>query len=228
MIATSPRTALIVGASRGLGLGLAEELQSRGWAVIGTVRDEAGAQRLAALGARVERLDLADALAADAIARNLAGEHFDLVFVNAGIQGPARQNAAHTSRSEIAELFEINAVAPVRLARALLGQVRDGGTIAFMSSDLGSVSGNTDGFFELYRASKAALNSLVRSLTATLGGRRVTVLAVHPGWVRTDMGGPDAPLSVAESCRGIVDVVEHRAGTSRHGFVDWRGCELAW
>ena len=223
-----PRTALVAGASRGLGLGLVAELRSRNWSVVGTARDDEGARRLEALGARAERLDIADPASLAALARRLADETFDLVFVNAGIKGPAHQDAARATPTEIAELFQVNAVAPIRLARAVLVQVHDGGTIAFMSSDLGSVSGNSDGYIELYRASKAALNSLIRSFTAGLGGQRATVLAVHPGWVRTDMGGAEAPLSIAESCRGIVDVLERRAGTLRHGFVDYRAREIAW
>jgi NAD(P)-dependent dehydrogenase (short-subunit alcohol dehydrogenase family) len=100
--------------------------------------------------------------------------------------------------------------------------------IAFMSSDLGSVTRIDDAYIPLYRASKAALNSLIRTFTARLGGRRITVLAIHPGWVRTDMGGPAAPVGIEESVRGVLDVVEARAGTLRHGFVDYRGVELAW
>jgi NAD(P)-dependent dehydrogenase (short-subunit alcohol dehydrogenase family) len=97
-----------------------------------------------------------------------------------------------------------------------------------MSSDLGSVTRTTDGYIPLYRASKAALNSLIRSFAAELGGRRVTVLAIHPGWVRTDMGGDHAPVGIAESVKGVVDVLESRAGTLRHGFLDYNGRELAW
>jgi NAD(P)-dependent dehydrogenase (short-subunit alcohol dehydrogenase family) len=97
-----------------------------------------------------------------------------------------------------------------------------------MTSGLGSVANNTGGGSELYRASKAALNSLARSFAARLGGRRITVLAVAPGWVRTDMGGRTAPLSVEASVRGIVDVLEARRGSYRHGFVDYRGRELPW
>jgi NAD(P)-dependent dehydrogenase (short-subunit alcohol dehydrogenase family) len=97
-----------------------------------------------------------------------------------------------------------------------------------MSSGLGSVANKNDSYGELYSASKAALNSLSRSFAASLGRQRITVLAIAPGWVRTDMGGADAPLSVAQSVRGIVDVLESRTGTGRHGFVDYRGREVAW
>jgi NAD(P)-dependent dehydrogenase (short-subunit alcohol dehydrogenase family) len=222
------QTALVIGGSRGLGLGLVTELRSRGWSVIGTVRDEAGARRVEALGARAERADTTDAASIAALSRRLLGETFDLVFVNAGIKGAAHQDPARAIPAEIAELFQINSVAPVGIAREFLGRVREGGVIAFMSSDLGSVTRTEDTYIPLYRASKAALNSLIRSFAAGLGGRRVTVLAIHPGWVRTDMGGDSAPVGIEESVRGVVDVIEARTGTLRHGFVDYRGVELAW
>jgi NAD(P)-dependent dehydrogenase (short-subunit alcohol dehydrogenase family) len=223
------RTALIVGASRGLGLGLAAELTSRRWEVTGTVRDDAGTVRLSAAGARVERVDTTDREALAALRRRLAGEVFDVVFINAGIGLGPDEDATTVGSDAVARLFMANAVAPVAVARALADRVRErSGIIAFMSSDLGSVSRNEDGFMELYRASKAALNSLIRSFTATLGGKRITVLAMHPGWVRTDMGGPHAPLSVEDSVRGLADVLEARAGSGRHAFVDYQGAELEW
>ena len=232
---TENRTALVVGASRGLGLGLAAELQSRGWDVVATVRDEVGERRLQALAAkpggavRVEHVDINDDAGVARLRRHLDGEMFDLVFVNAGIALPEPGDAAGTSRDEAAAIFLTNAVAPVRLARAFLDRVRDGaGILAFMSSGLGSIADKTDDYAELYSASKAALNSLLRSLTASLGRRRITVLAVAPGWVRTDMGGPGASLSVDESVRGILDVIEARTGTGWHGFVDYRGRDVAW
>jgi NAD(P)-dependent dehydrogenase (short-subunit alcohol dehydrogenase family) len=228
-MAASKRTALIIGASRGLGLGLAVELRSRGWEVVGTVRDDAGAARLAATGARAERADTTDTASIAALRDRLGGTTFDLVFVNGGIGGPRHQDAARTTEDEAGELFLTNALAPVAAARTFIDRVRDEtGIVAFMSSDLGSVSRTEDGFMPLYRASKAALNSLIRSFTATLVDRRITVLAMHPGWVRTDMGGPQAPLSVEESARGLADVIEARAGSGRHGFVDWQGTELSW
>jgi NAD(P)-dependent dehydrogenase (short-subunit alcohol dehydrogenase family) len=232
---TENRTALVVGASRGLGLGLAAELRRRGWNVVATVRDQAGERRLRALapqpgGAiRIEHVDINDDAAVAALRRRLDEDVFDLVFVNAGIALPEPGDAAGASRDEAATIFLTNAVAPIRLARAFVDRVRDGsGIIAFMSSGLGSVADKTDNYAELYSASKAALNSLLRSFAASLGRRRITVLAVAPGWVRTDMGGPGASLGVEESVRGIVDVLEARAGTGHHGFVDYRGREVAW
>ena len=222
--------ALVVGASRGLGLGLAAELRRRGWSVIGTVRDEAGRRRLRELdGVEVETLDINDDGGIAALRRRLDDRTFDLVFVNAGISPPERRDAAHASRDDAAAVFLTNAVAPIRVARALLDRMRDGrGVIAFMSSGLGSVANKTDSYSDLYSASKAALNSLSRSLAASLGGKRITVLAIAPGWVRTDMGGPHATLSVEESVRGIVDVLERRTGSGKHGFVDYRGRDVAW
>ena len=231
----SNRWALVVGASRGLGLGLAAELQSRGWNIVATMRDAAGERRLQKLAdspggeLHVEHLDINDDAQIAALRRRLDGTVFDLVFVNAGIAPQGRGDAARASRDKAAAIFMTNAVAPTRVARAFLDRVRNGpGIIAFMSSGLGSVANKTDSYSELYSASKAALNSLSRSLAASLGGRRVTVLAVAPGWVRTDMGGRGASLSVEESVRGIVDVLEGRAGTGRHGFVDYRGREVEW
>lgn len=225
------RLALVVGASRGLGLGLAAELNRRGWRVVATARDAAGRQRLQQVAGaiEVETVDINDDAAVAALRRRVDARTFDLVFVNAGISPPERRDAADASREEAAAVFLTNAVAPIRLARNFLDRVRDGsGVIAFMSSGLGSVANKTDSYSDLYSASKAALNSLSRSFAAALGGKRITVLAIAPGWVRTDMGGPHAPLSVEDSARGIADVLERRAGTGRHGFVDHRGRDVAW
>ena len=229
------RWALVVGASRGLGLGLAAELKSRGWNVVATVRDQAGEDRVKALSAKpggqiqAEHLDINDDAGIAAMRRRLDDRTFDLVFVNPGIAPPEGHDAASASREEAANIFLTNAVAPIRTARAFLDRVNAAtGIVAFMSSGLGSVADKTDSYSDLYSASKAALNSLSRSFAASLGPKRITVLAVAPGWVRTDMGGPGAPLSVEESTHGIVDVLEKRAGTGRHGFVDYQDHEVAW
>ena len=228
------RTALVVGASRGLGLGLVKELARRGWNVIATLRSPKSAAGLIAFAersngkVRLEALDLEDGAAIDALAGRLASETLDLLFVNAGISLRGTSPGA-ASRDDVARLFLTNAVAPIHVAEAFLPRMRDGsGVIAMMSSGLGSVANNFRGGPDLYSASKAALNKLTRGFAAGLGTRKLTVLSISPGWVRTDMGGPSAMLSVEESCRGVVDVIEQKAGAGQHGFYNHEGAEVAW
>ena len=159
------KIAIIVGASRGLGLGLAREFARRGWQVTATARSTAAATELADEvtasdgGIAVEEVDLDRPESVDALATRLAGRRFDLVFINAGVSGP---QCCHPAG--VGALMYTNAVAPIRLARRLLPLIVDGGTLAFMSSDMGSVAGDLSGGMELYRASKAALNSLTSQL----------------------------------------------------------------
>ena len=226
------RTALVVGASRGLGLGLVKELAGRGWRAIATQRSPSAAlnEFAAESGGKVrtETLDLEDSGQIDALAGRLAGETLDLLFVNAGISLRGVR-ASTATREDVARLFLTNAVAPIHLAEALAGQVRDGsGVIAMMSSGLGSVASDSRPLADLYSASKAALNKLTRGFAGSLGDRKLTVLLVSPGWVRTDMGGPAAMLSVEESCKGVIDVVETKAGTGAHGFYNHTGQTVAW
>lgn len=219
--------ALIVGASRGIGLGLVQELATRGWQVTGTVRDLGAAEPLTAAGAEVEMLDVADPAGPATLRARLEGQAFDLMVINAGIAGPEHQSAEQATADEIAALFITNAIGPVRVARGFLDQMAPGGVMAFTTSRMGSVALNTAGDMELYRASKAALNSLTRSLIAKLD-QPVTVLSLHPGWVRTDMGGEGADLDVPTSVRGLLDAIEDRRRTGLHGFLDHAGAELAW
>lgn len=229
------RTALVVGASRGLGLGLVKELVGRGWTVIATLRSPGTAAGLTDFAARsggqvrLETLDLEDGDQIDALAERLSGETLDLLFVNAGIS-LGRIEAAAATRDDVARLFVTNTVAPIHVAEAFIERMRDGtGVIAMMSSGLGSVSSNFRSGPDLYSASKAALNKLTRGFATGLGGgRKLTVLSISPGWVRTDMGGPSAMLSVEESCKGVIDVVEAKAGTGEHGFYSHDGGAVAW
>src|SRR5579864_8058171 len=228
------RTALVVGASRGLGLGLVKELAGRGWTVIATLRSPATAQGLTRLAetsngkVRLETLDLEDGAQIDALAERLAGETLDLLFVNAGIS-LGRIKAGAATREEVARLFVTNSVAPIHVAEAFLDRMRERtGVIAKMSSGLGSVANNFRGGADLYSASKAALNKLTRGFATSLGDRKLTVLSISPGWVRTDMGGPNAMLSVEQSCRGVIDVMEAKAGTGEHGFYSHDGSAVAW
>jgi NAD(P)-dependent dehydrogenase (short-subunit alcohol dehydrogenase family) len=217
--------ALIIGGSRGLGLGLARELIRREWQVTATTRRAGSLQ-----DARIIEvpLDVRDEGQLTALRDRLDKESQDLLFLNAGIKGPERQSADHVTPAQLLDLMQVNAIAPVHVARQLLPKVKQGGTVAFMSSRMGSVALNESGDWELYRASKAALNSLVRGFHARdAKPRSVKVLTLHPGWVRTDMGGAAAPLSVAESVKGLADVIERHRGLD-HQFLDYAGNAVAW
>nr|WP_310524565.1 SDR family oxidoreductase [Polymorphobacter sp.] len=226
------KTALIIGASRGLGLGLATEFAGRGWHVTATARDPAAAPDLAAAASShdiiIQTVDIDSPESVAALAAATDGQHYDLLFINAGIYGPRHGSADKVTQDDIAALMLTNALAPIRLARSFLPRLNEGGTIAFMTSVLGSVALNTGGTMELYRASKAALNTLSRSFFAQdVGKRRLTVLNLHPGWVKTAMGGPDAQIEIAESVGGLADVVIANTGGGQH-YLDYQGNQIPW
>ena len=227
---TNPKKhALIVGASRGLGLGLAETFLRRGWRVTATRRGAApGLEPLAAQGVRVERVEIDDDASVTALHERLAGERFDLIFVVAGIVMESDQPLHAVSRAVHAQIFLTNAVSPILFAEAFRDRLAPGGTLAFMSSRLGSVGLNSEGGWENYRASKAALNTNARSFAARHAARDFGVLLLHPGWVATDMGGEGADLDVATSAAGLADVIEARAGRTDLAFLDYRGETLPW
>ena len=222
------KSALVIGASRGIGLGLVRCFADRGWNVTGTVRNPAQEGALREAGASAQTVDIADADSVADFNRRLELRDLDVLFVNAGISGPEHQSAEQATSDELGDLMLTNAIGPVRLARMLLDRIKQGGVLAFTTSVMGSVAENTSGDMELYRASKAALNSLTRSLVATMNRPDLAVLSLHPGWVRTNMGGPNASLSVEESAAGMVRVVEQRLGTGKSGYLDYSGKAIAW
>lgn len=224
------RTALIIGASRGLGLGLARQLHADGWQVTATVRHPQRAEALGALpGVRIEALDIDHRAALDGLSERLQGQVFDLLFVNAGILGPTHQSAGAATAEELGQLFMTNVVAPIRLAERFAGRLRpQGAVLAFMSSGLGSVANPEGNDLMLYKASKAALNSLTHSFFCTLAEPRPTVLSLHPGWVKTEMGGAGAEVEIADSCHGLVRQIEAYGGRGGHHFIDYQGQPIAW
>ena len=224
-------TILLAGANRGLGLGLAREYLGRGWTVVATARDPAQATDLTKLQATnagtltVEQLDVADPASGTALAQRLGGHTLDVLFVVAGVSGYKEAPIHEVPPDGVAREFIINASGPVSLAEALQPLLPPTATVAFMTSVLGSIASNTTGGWELYRASKAALNMLAKSYA--LRHRERPVLVVHPGWVRTDMGGPNAPVSVEDSVRGMADVLEaHRQPGI--AYLDYQGAKLPW
>jgi NAD(P)-dependent dehydrogenase (short-subunit alcohol dehydrogenase family) len=224
--------ALIVGGSRGLGLGLAREHLARGWRVTATARTQSAdldtLRREMDGRLAVETLDITSREQVAALATRLHGQTFDLLFLNPGIMAGRGAALGDVPDSDIQTLFLTNAISPIRVADALAGLVAPGGMIAFMSSVLGSIGTNDDGRAELYRASKAALNSLIRSFRARHAADAITVLALHPGVVRTSMGGPDAPLGIETSVRGLADVIATRWGSGGQAFVDYRNNVIQW
>ncbi|AUI58542.1 SDR family NAD(P)-dependent oxidoreductase [Amycolatopsis sp. BJA-103] len=228
---TSDRQALVIGASRGLGLALAEELARRGRQVIATARREGGELQAKADASngrlRVESLEMTSDDQLAALRERLDGSELDLLFVNAAID---RGNLPITevSADTFAEVMLTNALSPLRTVEALRDLVVPGGTVAVMSSRQGSVSLNTRPGFELYKASKAALNQLMRSYSTRHADDGHTKLLIHPGHNQTPLGGPGAPLSPAESMPAVVDVLEAQAGAKGLQFLDLYGEVVPW
>lgn len=229
---TSPTSALIIGSSRGLGLGLAEEYLKRGWNVVGTVR----ASRRTALhevaersGGRleVENVDVAQLETIAALSKRLAGRRFDVLFVVAGV-GRAEDAVATVSDEEFGRYMITNALGPMRVIKALYPLVSERGVVGAMSSGLGSVANNETGGWEVYRASKAALNIMMRSFAARHAEEGRGFVVIAPGWVRTDMGGPRASTSVEENVPGIVDAIASQVGKTGIQFLDYRGRVVPW
>jgi NAD(P)-dependent dehydrogenase (short-subunit alcohol dehydrogenase family) len=229
-MASKTGTILLIGASRGLGLGLAEEYLARGWQVIATARDPAKAAGLTKLAGshgkqlRIETSDVAAPDAGAALAARLDGVKLDTIFVvagqNSGGWGPAFQVKPEVAAQE----FLTNSFAPPAVAEALLGHLAPGGTVVFMTSLLGSLA-NATGVAELYSSTKAALNMLAIGFAKRHADLRVVLM--HPGWVKTDMGGDNAPLDVKTSVTGMADVLAGQKGTGLV-YVDYAGKPIAW
>jgi NAD(P)-dependent dehydrogenase (short-subunit alcohol dehydrogenase family) len=224
---------LITGASRGLGLGLTRAYLARGARVYAVIRREPSDELLAlsqghAATLRLILCDLDDDQTTARIGEALQGIRLNRALFNAGIYGPAHQNPCQVSHEEIAQLFLSNAIAPVRLAQTLLPNIREDGVLAFNSSQMASVALVRATDMPLYGASKAALNSLLRSWSQVPDMSQVTLLALHPGWVRTELGGPDAPLSVEDSVSGLIEVIEAKVGLPGCRFLDQQGQVLPW
>lgn len=224
---------LITGASRGIGLGLAETYLNAGAHVHAVVRNTESTE-LRQLQARFSEhlnlivCDLNDTDAGARILAQLGDQALDSVILNAGVYGPPHQDVEQTNAAEIGELFLSNAIAPLRLARQLVPRVGSGGVIAFMSSQMASVELARAAEMPLYGASKAALNSLIRSWSQAEDRPVATLLALHPGWVRTAMGGDQAPLDVATSAAGLQRGIAQYAGRGACHFIDYQQQVLPW
>jgi NAD(P)-dependent dehydrogenase (short-subunit alcohol dehydrogenase family) len=228
------KTALIIGASRGLGLGLTERFLERGWHVTSTSRSTgaAGLRTLAdQSGGRLalDTVDIDDETQVAGLHERLSGTRFDLVFVNAGIAHDRWETIAEVSTATFDRVMVTNALSPMRFVERFQDLVSSRGTIGVMSSGQGSIANNTRVTgWEIYRASKSALNQLMRSYAARHPDDPHTLLLIAPGWVQTELGGPDAALTVEQSTRGVANVIEAQADKGGLHYLDHRGATVPW
>jgi NAD(P)-dependent dehydrogenase (short-subunit alcohol dehydrogenase family) len=228
---SSDKQLLLIGASRGLGFALAEEYLKRGWHVVATERNKATSKLHALLGSaegrlEIETLDINHAEQVAALRARLASRKFDMLFVNSGVGNEAMIGDVTTD--EFIRMVVTNALSPMRVVESFRELVRPTGTIGIMSSGQGSITNNENGAHEVYRSSKAALNMLMRSFAARHSGDTRTLLLMAPGWVRTDLGGPQARLSIEESIPNLANTMDAQAGTAGLQYLDYLGRKIPW
>jgi NAD(P)-dependent dehydrogenase (short-subunit alcohol dehydrogenase family) len=227
------RNVLIVGASRGLGLEFVRQYRADGARVTATARADEGLAAIAALGAKPLRLDVTDAASAAGLAWQVDGETFDTVFYVSGVYGPRTSGLEPPSVSDFDAVMHTNVLGAMRVlpsvADALAPSIggRPGARIGVVSSRMGSIGLRTSTAGWTYRASKAAVNSVMKDASIALAGRALCV-AFHPGWVRTEMGGGDADIDASESIAGMRRAIAALDEARNGSFLNYDGAPLAW
>jgi NAD(P)-dependent dehydrogenase (short-subunit alcohol dehydrogenase family) len=229
-------TILLIAASRGLGFAIAEEFLKKGWNVVGTVRAGSGRTKLQELGERyrgcleLETLDICEPEQVKALRERLSGRKFEMLFVNAGITNDNGKTTpiGDVTTGDFIRVMVTNALGPMRAIERLESLVSQTGLIGVMSSGRGSLANNTTGQEELYRGSKAALNQFMRSYAARYSDTARAMVLMAPGWVRTEMGGPEARLSIEESVPSLVDVLLKKQGNAGLEYLDYLGRTVPW
>jgi NAD(P)-dependent dehydrogenase (short-subunit alcohol dehydrogenase family) len=229
-------SALITGANRGLGLEFARQYLADGWQVYASCRDPASAAELRRLAEDSDdelwilAMDVIDPASIHAAATELEGQAIDLLLNNAGIIGPRGQTIGNIDYEAWAEVLAVNTMGPMRLSEAFIEQVAssDRKLIVTVTSGMGSIADNTSGGSIVYRSSKAAVNMVMRSLAIDLAPRGITCVVVNPGWVRTDMGGPNANLQPAESISALRRLIATLGPEQSGKFFNHTGREYPW
>ncbi len=222
-------TVLVTGANRGIGLEMVRQLEARGMNVIGTARNPDAADELKATGARVLPLDVTDAASVAALAEALDGQKIDMLINNAGVGSQRAGSLADYDFDKMRLTFDVNSIGPMRVTQALLPNLQAGQhkTVVSISSVMGSIERNSGGAYG-YRASKAALNMMNKSMALELADQGFTCVVMHPGWVRTRMGGEQAPVAPADSVAGLLDVIAGLGPEDNGKFYDYQGEEIPW
>ena len=223
-------TLLITGANRGIGLALLRIFAADGWRIHACCRqpDKAKALKTVAGDIRLHRVDVTDGLRVASLARELADEAIDVLVNTAGIYGP-RTGVSETDYDDWLKVLAVNTLAPLRLVERFVEHVgrSERKLVINVSSRMGSISQNSGGAY-IYRSSKAALNAVTKGLSADLAARGITVVAVHPGWVQTDMGGAGADIPAETSAAGLRQVIEGLSAKQSGRFLNYDGEEIPW
>lgn len=220
-------TILIVGASRGIGLELVRQYRAAGARVVATARSDAGLAAITALGAKALRLDVADTASASGLAWQIDGEAFEQVVICAGVYGPSTQGLQTPSEADFDAVMHTNVLGPMRVLPQLLDALAPDARLAIISSRMGSIGLRQSSYGWLYRASKAAVNSVLKDASLVLDGKAICI-SLHPGWVRTEMGGEGADIDVATSVAGMRTVLATLKPAHNGGFFNYDGSPLAW
>ena len=221
------KTALIVGASRGIGYEFVRQYREAGWRVLATVRDDTAALAVETLGAQSYRLDVTRAEEIAGLAWQLDGEQIDVALIVSCVFGPRTAGAEIISDLDFDAVMHVNVRAPMQMIPILLPLVEAvGGTLAVVSSRMGSTTLATGADGWMYRVSKAALNAALKIVS--LEARQASCIALHPGWVRTGMGGANAALDVAQSVSGMRQVLAQVTRAENGRFLQYDGAELPW
>ena len=225
-------TVLITGASRGLGLEFTRQYAADGWRVFAACRDPAGARDLGNLegDVSVETLDVDDGPQVASLANKLSGQPIDMLINNAGIYGPKDLTRDTIDYDAWRRVFRTNTMSPLAVSAAFAANVAQSGQkkIVTLSSIMGSIAENDSNGEFIYRSSKAAVNAVMKSLAGDLMSEGITVAMVHPGWVRTDMGGPDAAIEAPESVTGLINVIAGLKQSDSGRFFNYDGTEIPW
>ena len=223
---------LITGANRGIGLQLTKHYIEAGWEVIATYRNAEGNEALQALSSpqlTLLQADVNNDEGINKIANYFQGQGLDLLINNAGIYGPRDQTFGKVERQAWREILEVNTISPMMLAQSLADSLaQNKGTLAIISSKVGSIDDNASGGAYMYRSSKTAVNQVIKCLSIDLGPRDITVVSLHPGWVRTDMGGPNGSIDVVESVAGLTNVIAHVSADQNGHFINYDGSPIPW
>lgn len=225
-------TCLITGTNRGLGLEFARQYAADGWTVIATCRrpDEAEALRALEGDITIHALDVGDFAQVETLAADLAGTPIDYLINNAGIYGPRAVPYDDVDYAAWADVLRIDTMAPLKVSASFLPHVAQSRhkTIVTVTSKMGSMGDNTSGGSYIYRSAKAGLNAAMKSLALDLAGQGITLVVLHPGWVRTDMGGPGALIDAYESVAGMRQVVAGLRFEETGRFFNYDGAEVPW